>query len=65
MERKTQFLLWYFALAFIAVLLLRAREALLRTSAGELLARETLGEGEPERIRQAAAAPVLPLPQAA
>jgi cell division protease FtsH len=44
--------------------LLRAREALLRESAGELLERETLGEVELERIR-AAAAPVRPLAQAA
>jgi len=45
--------------------LLRAREALLRESARELLERETLGGAELERIRSAAAAPVLPLAHAA
>jgi cell division protease FtsH len=45
--------------------LLRAREALLRASARELLERETLGGAELERIRAAAAAPVLPLAHAA
>jgi cell division protease FtsH len=45
--------------------LLRAREALLRESAALLLQRETLGEAELARIREAAAAPVLPLPLAA
>jgi cell division protease FtsH len=45
--------------------LLRAREALLRASAHELLERETLGGAELERIRAAAAAPVLPLAHAA
>ena len=44
--------------------LLRAREALLRESAKQLLERETLGETELERIR-AAAAPVRALSQAA
>jgi len=45
--------------------LLRAREYLLRQSAGELLERETLGEAELERIRAQAAEPVFPLPRAA
>jgi cell division protease FtsH len=45
--------------------LLRSREALLRTSAAELLQRETLGEDALEAIRLQAAAPVLSLPQAA
>ncbi len=45
--------------------LLRAREALLRESARQLLERETLGEAELERIRAAATAFVLPLSQAA
>jgi cell division protease FtsH len=45
--------------------LLGAREALLRGSAAELLERETLGEAELERIRERAAAPVVPLPRAA
>jgi cell division protease FtsH len=45
--------------------LLRSREALLRSSAAELLQRETLGEDALEVIRLQAAAPVLPLPQAA
>jgi cell division protease FtsH len=39
--------------------LLRAREPLLRQSAAELLARETLGEVDLERIRAVATAPVL------
>ncbi|MBS0555365.1 MAG: ATP-dependent zinc metalloprotease FtsH [Proteobacteria bacterium] len=45
--------------------LLRAREALLRESAAELLERETLGEVELERIRSAAAKGVAPKPLAA
>jgi cell division protease FtsH len=45
--------------------LLRSREALLRRAAAELLARETLGEDDLERIRAAAAEPPLPLPKAA
>jgi cell division protease FtsH len=45
--------------------LLRAREPLLRESAALLLQRETLAEADLERIREAAAAPVLPLPRAA
>ncbi len=45
--------------------LLRAREALLRESAAELLQRETLGEVELERIRSAAAKAVAPKPLAA
>jgi cell division protease FtsH len=44
--------------------LLRAREALLRESARQLLEHETLGEAELERIR-AAAASVIPLSRAA
>ncbi len=48
-----------------ALELLQARESLLRQSAAELLERETLGEADLERIRAAAAAPVLPLPKAA
>jgi cell division protease FtsH len=45
--------------------LLHAREPLLRQSAAELLARETLVETDLERIRAVATAPVLPLPKAA
>ena len=45
--------------------LLHAREPLLRRSAAELLARETLGETDLERIRAVATAPVLPIPKAA
>ncbi len=48
-----------------AVALLRAREALLRESAAELLERETLGEAELERIRSAAVEGVAPTPLAA
>ncbi|MBS0545217.1 MAG: ATP-dependent zinc metalloprotease FtsH [Proteobacteria bacterium] len=47
------------------VALLRAREALLRESAVELLERETLGEAELERIRSAAVEGVAPTPLAA
>ncbi len=45
--------------------LLHARQALLRDSAAELLARETLGESDLERIRAIAAEPLVPLPKAA
>jgi cell division protease FtsH len=45
--------------------LLRAREALLRESAAELLERETLGEAELERIRNVAAKGATPTPLAA
>ena len=45
--------------------LLRAREALLRESAAELLERETLGEAELERIRSGAAEASLPAQLAA
>ncbi|TAH46227.1 MAG: ATP-dependent metallopeptidase FtsH/Yme1/Tma family protein [Betaproteobacteria bacterium] len=45
--------------------LLRAREALLRESAAELLERETLGEAELERIRSVAARGATPAPLAA
>jgi cell division protease FtsH len=45
--------------------LLHAREPLLRQSAAELLARETLVETDLERIRAAATAPVLSIPRAA
>jgi len=77
MEKKTQFSIWYFAFAVLAVRdivagmyrrtreLLHARETLLRESAAELLERETPGESDLERISTIAAAPALPLPKAA